>query len=134
MMDWGAVFTGFVSNVSVLVAVVGSAWWIRKKTVAETEKIKLETEQIRHQVKNTHPTNLRDDIDEVCQKVDTVAGSYEQLVARLNIQAIAFDVLSHKMQQRDDHILAQMNNLQTTVQTYHNELLAYKDELGDTNA
>lgn len=76
VFEWWQIVTTSTTALGALVTAVGAIMWQRRKTEAEIGKIftettllaqgiKDDTRTIRHEVKNNHTSNIREDLDEV---------------------------------------------------------------------
>ncbi len=76
VFEWWQILTTSTTALGALVTAVGAIMWQRRKTEAEIGKIMAETtllaqdikddtHMIRHEVKNNHSSNIREDLDEV---------------------------------------------------------------------
>ncbi|MDR2294674.1 MAG: hypothetical protein LBE05_05670 [Microbacterium sp.] len=96
--DPGAVLVGFMAMVGAVLAFVAP---------------KLET--IRHQVQNSHKTNLRDDLDDKFDRVLTELGGVRKDIGRVDDRVGRLDDRQSRTERRLDRVFDRVDDLEDTM-------------------
>ena len=97
-----------------------------------------EVSQIKHQVKNDHPSNLRDDVDRLIGMVETQGSTIEsnsraigRVEGYVRDVSTSVDALSHSMQRGDEIIRTEVDDLRTDFDSHVRRLRQLFSKIDD---
>lgn len=98
-MDWTQI---------VVAAIAGVALVISSRESKRGKRMERHTAEIHEQVRNSHTTNLRDDVDSVTRRLDRISADIGDVKHQTRATSDKVDAVQHKVDQLDqrlsDHI------------------------------
>ena len=102
--------TGYdlLDGLLVIATIVGSVavgvWRVYTLLSASLTKTQADIQQVKHQVKNDHSTNLRDDLDGLADKLEALSKDADTRTAQMNKISTSIETLSATVQALHDKL------------------------------